>query len=84
MKGLCGVNKKKMKEKQEKAKYQREEKILFYEDYLGKLDNMKDIKFDFILNDDAEVLIRIRPKKYMCESDHNRNSDDLISIPSES
>ena len=45
---------------------------------------MRDVKIDFILNDDAEVLIRMRPKKYVNDNGPMRNSDDLISIPSES
>ena len=62
----------------------REEKQQFYNEHLGKLEHIKDIKIDFILNDDSEVLFRIRPKRMVNDTGPRRNSDDLISIPSES
>jgi hypothetical protein len=67
-----------MKEKVKKDKH------FFYENYLGELENMKDVKIEFILNDDAEVLVRLRPKKYSYDEKPMRNSNDLISIPSDS
>jgi reverse gyrase len=83
--GLCSSKKKKSKkEKLEENKCRILYKKEFYDKYLGNLEHMKDINFDFILNDDAEVLIRIRPKKYMTHNKFQRNSDDMITIPSES
>ena len=61
----------------------KKEKLQFYNENLGRLNNFKDIKIDFIINDDAEVLMRIRPKRFNHnEKGARRNEDDLISIPS--
>ena len=35
----------------------------FYNVYLDKLDNLKNVKVNFCLNDNGDVLIRFRPTK---------------------
>ena len=39
-----------------------EEMTTFYNLYLNKLEEMKNIELTFVLNDDAEILVRIKPK----------------------
>lgn len=41
----------------------REELTTFYEKPLKKLEKMKNIEMQICLNDDAEILVRLKPKK---------------------
>ena len=40
-----------------------EEMQTFYDLYLQKLEEMKNIELTIVLNDDAEILVRIKPKE---------------------
>ena len=39
-----------------------EEMMLFYNRYLEKLNKMKNIDMTFCLNDDADILVMLKPK----------------------
>ena len=54
---------------------QRDELQQFYKLYLNKLENMKKIDMTFCLNDDAEILVRLKPKK---ATDRERLAKELI------